>query len=240
MLYCRHTSEPLQHSVHTDRTACAFSSAVGPGCGDCGFFLICGVACGGELFGFSCGLLLVEVINKFFFIFVIGHTEFEFSFFGAQDDELPFHAAHHVEGSAGLAAQGHFQQVFLDACLNGLAQFVLDFEEAIGRAQTLDALMRPFVIVVPDPEPDAFPRGLEALELSPGEKLLPNGFPEPLNLAQRHRMLRAALEMRHPVLLQLGFKPTDSAPGRVLAAVVSEHLFGRLILTDSLAVHLDD
>jgi len=47
--------------------------------------------------------------------------EFEFSFFGPENDGLPFHAADHVEGSFGAAAQGHLQEVVLDAGLDGFA-----------------------------------------------------------------------------------------------------------------------
>ena len=203
--------------------------------------MVCGVVGGGGLFGFS-WVLLVEVIDKFFgdLVLVIGHTEFEFSLLGTEHDGLAFHATHHVEGGARLAAQRHLQQVFFDARLDGLAQFVLDLEEAIGRAQALDALMRPLVIIVFDPEFDPLPCCLEALELRAGEELLPDRLPAPFDLAQRHRMLGTALEVRYPVLLQLGFEPADTAPGRVLPAIIGQHLLWRLKLPHTLPVYLDD
>ena len=102
--------------------------------------------------------MLVEVINKFFFTLVIGDTEFEFAFFGPEDDGLTFHAADHVEGGFGLAAQGDLQQVLLDPCFDGFAQLGGDFEEAVGGAKTFDALVRPLVIIIFDPEADAFSR----------------------------------------------------------------------------------
>jgi len=139
---------------------------------------------------FSVGL---EVIDEFFGVFIlgIGEFEFEFAFFGAQDDRLTFHAADHVEGSAWLAAQGHLQQVFLDAGLDGLAQLGLDLEEAIGGTQSADALVGAFVVIILDPDFDAFARGIETFELRASQELLPHALPEAFDLAQGHGMVRA-------------------------------------------------
>jgi hypothetical protein len=115
--------------------------------------------------------------------------EFEFAFFGPENHRLPFHAADHVEGGFGLAAQCHLQQVFLNAGLDGLAELRSNFEEAIRWTKTFNALMRSLVIVIFDPEPDAFPGGFEALELGAGEELLPDRFPKAFNLPQRHGMM---------------------------------------------------
>jgi hypothetical protein len=164
-------------------------------------------------------LVLVSIVDR----------KFEFSFFGPEDDGLTFHAADHVEGRLGLAAQGQLQQVFLDAHFDGFAQLSSDFEEAVRRAKTFDALVWPLVVIVFDPEPDAFARGLEALELSAGEELLPDAFPEALDLAQGHRVVRPGLEVVRPVLFHLGLKPRGAAPVDVLPTIVGEHLFGRLV-----------
>jgi hypothetical protein len=187
-----------------------------------------------------CGLL--EVIDEFLsgFILGIGEFEFEFAFLGAQDDGLSLHAADHVEGSARLAAQGHLQQVFLDARFDGLAQCGLDLKEAIGRAQAADTLVRTLVIVIFDPASDALARRFKTFELGASEKLLPEAGPEALDLAQRHRVLWAGFEVRDAVLLQLRFETGGAAPRSVLAAIVGQHLFGRLELGDGLTVHFDD
>ena len=169
----------------------------------------------------------------------VGEFEFEFSFFGAEHDGLPFHPADHIEGSARLAAQRHLQQVFLDAGLDGLAQRGLDLEEAIGRAQTADALMRTLVVVMLDPEANALARLLETAELSAREEVLPDRLPEALDFAQRHGVLRTRLEVGHSILLQLGFEARSAAPRSILPAVVGEHLLGRLKLRDRLAIHFD-
>lgn len=134
-------------------------------------------------------------------VFGIGQFEFEFAFLGAQDDRLAFHAADHVEGSARLAAQGHLQEVLLDAGLHGFAQLGLDLKEAVRRTKAFDALVRALVIVVLDPELDALASCFKALELGALEELLPDGGPEAFDLAQGHGMMRPGFEVRHPVLL---------------------------------------
>ena len=90
--------------------------------------------------------------------------------------------------------------------------------------------MGPLVVVVPNPEPDSFPGGVEAFELRSGEKLLPDAFPEPLDLAEGHRMVWAGFEVVGAIFLHLRLKAGEATPVHILPAVVSEHLFGRLIL----------
>jgi len=100
--------------------------------------------------------------------------------------------------------------------------------------------MGALVVVVFDPDLDALARGVEALELSAGEELLPETFPEAFDLAQGHGMLRPTLEVSDAVFLQFGLEARGAAPGGVLATVVGEHLLGRFELGDGLSVHLDD
>lgn len=135
---------------------------------------------------------LVEVINKFLsgLVFGIGQFKFEFSFFGAQDDRLAFHATDHIERSTRLAAQGHLEDVLLDAGLHGFAQLGLDLKETVRRTKAFDALVRALVIVILDPELDALAGRIEALELSALKELLPDRGPEPFDLAQGHGMMR--------------------------------------------------
>jgi hypothetical protein len=117
-------------------------------------------------------------------------AEFELALLRAKHDRLALHAPDHVEGRLGLAAQGHLQQVLLDARLDRLAQLALDLEVAVRGAEPPDALVRPPVVVVFDPESDPLPRRLEALELRAREEFLPDALPEALDLAQGHGMLR--------------------------------------------------
>ena len=116
----------------------------------------------------------------------------------------------------------------------------MDFEEAVRRAQAFDALMRSLVVVILNPEFDPLASALEAVELGAAEELLPDAFPEPFDLAQRHRMVGSALEVGHAILFQLGLETTGAAPRRILSAIVGEHLFGRLKLARGHSVNLDD
>ena len=159
---------------------------------------------------------LVEVIDQFLFL-VLFVTNTEFALLGPEHDGLTVHAADHVEGSLRFTAQREFQQIFLDARLDGFAQGGLDFEEAVRRAQALDALMRSLVVVILNPEFDPLASALEAVELGAAEELLPDAFPEPFDLAQRHRMVGSALEVGHAILFQLGLETTGAAPRRLLA-----------------------
>jgi hypothetical protein len=207
MFRWRQTSAALHRSVQTASTAWAFSIALW-------FWLDGCLVLGGLLVMSGLGLFLVEVIDEFLDVFIlgIGKFEFEFAFFGPQDDGLALHAADHVEGSAGLAAQRHLQQVFLDARFDGLAQRRLNLEEAIGRAQAADTLVRTLVIVIFDPAPDALAGGIEAFKLGAGKELLPQTGPEALDLSQRHRVLGTAFEVRHTILLQVRFEARGAAP----------------------------
>ena len=236
----RQTSAGLARSVQTARTACAFSWALKFGLGLRGdLVLVLGWGWGLSLFMGGLGL---RVVGEFLRGGVerVGDTELELALLGTEHDGLAVHAAHHVEGRLGFAAQGQFEEIIGNALLDGLAQFVLDLEEAVGGAQATDALMGPLVVVVFDPEFDALPGNVEALELGADQEVLPDRGPEALDLAQRHGVLRPGLEVRDAILLELGREAAGAAPGSVLAAVVGEHLLGRLELAGGDTIDLDD
>jgi hypothetical protein len=184
---------------------------------------------------------LVEVIGKFLFgvIVLIADTEFEFALFGAEHDRLAVHPPDHVEGGLRFAAQGEFEEVLLNARLDGFAEFILDLEEAVCRTEPFNALMRSLVVVILDPEFDPLAGGVEAVELGADQEVLPDRGPEAFDLAEGHGMLRARLEVRDAILFEFGLEAADAAPGGILAAVVSEHLLGRLELANRHAIDFD-
>ena len=192
MFNWRQTSAGLHRSVHTASTAWTLSGAL---CGGVGVRLLRSVL------SLVTGVL-AEVIGKFLFgvIVLIADTEFEFAFFGAEHDRLAVHPPDHVEGSAWLATQGHLQKVFGNARFDGFAEFILDLEEAVRRTEAFNALMRPLVVVVFDPEFDPLAGGVEAVELGADQEVLPERGPEAFDLAQRHGMLRARFEVRDAIL----------------------------------------
>ena len=99
--------------------------------------------------------------------------------------------------------------------------------------------MGSLVVVVSDPQPDPFPRCFKAIERRAGQKLLPDRRPKPLHFSQRHRMLRPALDVGHPVLLQLGLEPARPPPRRVLPPVVGQHFLRWLIFAHGDPIDLD-
>lgn len=213
----RQTWLGLQRSVHTLKIACTFSCAVYAGLG--------------WRVRLGLGLGLLEVVDEFLVFGSIFDGEFEFTFFGPEDDGLTFHAADHIEGSLGFTAQSHFQEVFFDTGFDGFAQDRGDLEVAVRRAKAFNALMGPLVVVVFNPEPDALTCRVEAFELSPGEELLPDGLPEALDFAEGHRVMRPGFEVVRAVLLHLGLEAGSAAPVNVLPAIIGEHLLGWLILS---------
>jgi hypothetical protein len=176
-----------------------------------------------------------EVIAKLLFI----QTEFEFTFFCPQNHRLAFHPAHQVERGPGLSAQRQFEHVLRDPRLQRLLQFRGDFEEAVRRTEAADALVRPAVVVVTHPQLEPLVAFLEAIELGPDQKLLPQARPEPFHLPQGHRVLRTRHQVRHPVLCQHPGKAARPPPVGVLRAAIGEHFLGRLVLADRPPVRLD-
>jgi hypothetical protein len=184
---------------------------------------------------------LVEVIGEFLFVvLLVTDTEPEFALLGPEHDGLAVHASDHVERRLGFATQGQLQKVLLDAGLDGAAQLGLDLEEAVRRTQSFDALIGPLVVVMLDPEFDPLTGGVEAVELGPGQEVLPDRGPEAFDFAEGHGMMWPGLEMGHTILFEFGFKPAGAPPTGVLPAVVGEHLLGRLELARGHAIHFDD
>jgi hypothetical protein len=90
------------------------------------------------------------------------------------------------------------------------------------------------------PQPHALARRLETVKLGSHQELFPDRLPEPFDLAQGHGMMRPALDMVNPILAQLRLETRRSAPTRILAALIREHLFGHAVLRHCRAVHLQD
>jgi len=147
---------------------------------------------------------------------------------------------HHVEGTFGLPAEGELQDVLLDATLDHLPQLLRDAEEAVRGAEAVQRLVGPAVVVVLHPEPDPFAGRLEALELGPLEELLPDRFPEALDLAEGHGVMGPALQVVHVVLLELGLKAGGAPPAGELPALVGEQLLGDAVLRHRPAIDLED
>ena len=187
-------------------------------------------------------LSLVEVAQDLLFLAAlpVPDRHHELPLRGLHHHRLPVDPPDHVERPPRLAAQGQLHQVVLDAALDHLAQVAADLEEAVCRAHAPDTLVRAPVVVVLHPQRDPLLRLLEAVELRAPEELVVDVLPEPLDLAERHRVVRPRADVLHPVLAQLLLEPRRPAPRGVLPAVVRQHLARRAELADPAAVRLQD
>ena len=170
--------------------------------------------------------------------FLIVHHQAQLSFLSPQYYGLSFHPPHHVKGILRLTPQRHLQDIVRNPLLHRLFQLPLDLKIPIGRTQSADPLVRPFVIVVLQPMADPLSCLLKTPKLRPHEKLFIDRLPETLDLAQRHRMMGLRFDVLDPVLHQLPLKPGRSPPVRILPAPVREHLLRDPVLANRPAIHL--
>ena len=179
--------------------------------------------------------LIIELVEGVVFTVDL---HLDLAFLSTQDDGLLAEPTDHVERTVRHAAQRQLLHVGGNAAFDDLPQFLGQRKEPIGRAQAIDPLMRPLMVVVLHPQPNSFPRLLKAVKLGAAQKLLPDCFPEPLDLAQRHRMMRLAAEVMHMVFLELMLEPRLAMPGGILPPVVREHLLRDAVLAHGGAVDL--
>lgn len=100
-------------------------------------------------------------------------------------------------------------------------------EEAVRRDQTVERLMRSLEVVVAEEMLEALLRVAHVREHGPAEKLVPQRLPEPLDLAERLRVLRPTANVVNPHARQRLLELRLAAPHGVLPSVVGQH-FRRL------------
>ena len=160
---------------------------------------------------------------------------------GGRDAEvLVAQATHQVERLLRRLLLGEAQRIGLHLRFDGGADVRRRPEEAIGRHQTLDALMRALEVVVLDEQPEAPQAVREVSEHCLAQKLLPQRLPKSLDLAERLGMLRTALAVCDAVSAELLLKLGLTAPRRVLATLVGEHLPRLPVLRDAALESLDE
>ena len=87
------------------------------------------------------------------------------------------HTANHVERLPHLAVPRQRLHVGRHAAFDRGALFLLDREEAVGRAEPIHRLVRPPVVVVLHPPREALPRLFERLETRLNEELVLERLP---------------------------------------------------------------
>jgi hypothetical protein len=146
--------------------------------------------------------------------------------------------AHHVEGLARGLFHREPCRVALHVALDGFAHLRRRSKVAVRRDEPTDALVRPLKVVRVDeqlqPSLEVFP----VREDGPREELVPQRLPEALDLAERLRMLRSALDVVDAFSTKLLLELRRTAPRRVLPAVVGEDLPRRAVGGDALAQSL--
>lgn len=138
-----------------------------------------------------------------------------------------------VEGLSRRLLARHPKRVLGDLRLDTRSHRGRRSEEPIRGRQSFDPLVRTLEVVVLDEESYPPLAVLVVGEHRPRQQLLPQRFPEPLDLPAGLRMLRPALHVRDAVAFELGFELRRATPGRVLAALVGQDLFGRSVLGDA-------
>jgi len=168
------------------------------------------------------------------------HHHLDLAFLRVQDNRLLAQPPDRVERTLRLTPQRQLLHVLGNATFDHGPQFFGHGKELICRIEAFERLVRSFVVVILHPQPNPLPCLVEAVELGATEKLLPDRLPEPLHFAQRHRVMRLALEVMDPVFLQLLLEPGLAPPRDVLPAIVGEHLLGHTVFADRRAIHFQD
>jgi hypothetical protein len=176
--------------------------------------------------------ILSRIVDKFFLrstaLAVNEHPDF--ALLRPDHHRLAAHPAHHVKGIHRPSPKRELQGIFRKPLFDRLPQLVGDLEETVRRAKPPDPLVGPLVVVVLDPQRGALQRLLEAVKLRPLPKLPQHRFPESLDLAKGHRVVRPGADVFDTVLLQLLLEAGLASPVGVLPAVVGQHLLGNPVL----------
>lgn len=138
-----------------------------------------------------------------------------------------------VEGLARrlLAREAHL--VVGDALLDHGAHVRRRAEESVGGHEAFERLVRPLEVVGVDEVRDAPVAVGEVRKHRARQKLVPERLPEPLDLAERLRVLRPALDVSDAVLAKLFLEFRLAAPHRVLPPLVGEDFLRRAVLRDA-------
>lgn len=120
----------------------------------------------------------------------------------------------------GLLAQGQSKTVLLAALGHGLFDVLGQAIKTVRWTSPTDPLMGTLVIIVLHPVVQTLAAVGERGEHSLFKILTPERLPEPLDLAQRHRMVWRRTNMLDTLLLEHLLEPALTTPGHELTAVV--------------------
>jgi hypothetical protein len=135
-----------------------------------------------------------------------------------------------VERPLGFLLPGQPQGVALHRSLHGLADCRRRPEVAVRRHQPRQRLVRAVEVVVVDEVAQPPIAVGEVGEDRARQHLVPQGLPEALDLPQRLRVLRSALDVPHAVAAHQLLEGRLAPPRGVLPALVGQHFRRRAVL----------
>jgi len=134
--------------------------------------------------------------------------------------------AHEVEGFARRLLVRESRRVLGDVRLHRFPHLRRRAEESVGWHEPGEPLVRPLEVVAVDEEPEPLLTVCVVREDGLAQPLVPQRLPEALHLAERLRMLRAALHVTDAVATKLLLEVRLAPPRCVLPALVRQHLLG--------------
>ncbi|MCK9502132.1 MAG: hypothetical protein M0Q52_09875 [Lascolabacillus sp.] len=136
------------------------------------------------------------------------------------------------QGMSSLLSQGEAQRILPAALIDRFLNVAGQPVKPVGRTGSVDALVGTLMVIVGDPVTQALTGIGKGSENGIREELFPYGTPEPLDLAKRHRMMRGAADVLHPLTAKHFLELCLAPPGDELPAVVRKDLPGSAPLTD--------
>lgn len=155
---------------------------------------------------------------------LVADADLQAASFGGDAEVAVAESADEIERLARRLLVREAHRVGGDVFLDGFTYVRRGAEEAVGGNEPFERLMRTLEVVGVHEELDASVAVREVREDGAREELVPERLPEALDLAERLRMLRPALDVIDAVQVQLALEVRLAAPCRVLAALVGENL----------------
>lgn len=103
--------------------------------------------------------------------------------------------AHQVKGLPGCLHLRKTHRVVFDRRFHRRAHLRGRLEKSVGRHEAIDALMRALEVVGVDEKLESTVEVAEVGKHRLGQKLVPKRLPKPLDLPERHRVLRATFDV---------------------------------------------
>ena len=136
------------------------------------------------------------------------------------------------QGMSSLLSQSQAKRILLAALADRLLNVSGQSVKPVCRTGSVYALVGTLMVIIGDPMAKTLTGIGKGSEYRIREKLFPYGAPKPLDLAERHRMMRGAADVLHALTAKHFLELCLAAPGHELPAVVRKDLPGSSPLAD--------